>query len=334
MPLHPVDTLHARKKADADANFTYGIQLPPVARQSPETPLAFPKRLPARWLAATAARLTFLSGVGYFAMAYTVSRFLTRARRQRLRRGPEELGLPCEPFTLTTGDGLALSGWLIEPPSPRGTVALFHGMRQNREQMLSRMAFLYEAGYRCVAIDHRAHGESRGKRISFGWYEARDVSAVAKWIAERFPAEPRFALGISMGAAALSFAGPTCGWTKVILEGIYADLTLAFKRRIGACYPRWFGELYPAVMWITQKRLRIRIDQIRPAESIARFGNTPILGIAGERDALAPPSDVYAVFRHVKSTAQLHVVAGAGHNDMCETGDQLYRQRVLDFLEA
>jgi len=57
-------------------------------------------------------------------------------------------------------------------------VALFHGLRDNRGYLLGRTAFLAAAGYRCVAVDHRAPGETGGKRTSFGFYESRDVAAV------------------------------------------------------------------------------------------------------------------------------------------------------------
>src|SRR5262249_40946839 len=149
------------------------------------------------------------------------------------------------PLEVTAQDGVRLAGWVVEPPQPLGTVALFHGMRRNREQMLGRMAFLHAAGYRCVAVDHRAHGASRGKRISFGWYESRDVAAVAELVRRRWPSGPHVALGISMGAAAITFAGPGCAWDGAVLEGIYSEAGLALRRRIGPRYPKWFRQLYP-----------------------------------------------------------------------------------------
>ena len=43
---------------------------------------------------------------------------------------------PCvvhiETLTCQTDDDIALTGWCIEPPTPRATIALFHGMRLHR----------------------------------------------------------------------------------------------------------------------------------------------------------------------------------------------------------
>jgi uncharacterized protein len=305
-----------------------------ASRRNGVAPVAFPKRRSTRLLAAAAARLAYLSGVGYLALAYTVSRFLTRPRRRRIERTPADIGLAYQSLSIVSGDGLELAAWLLEPDQPRGTVALFHGMRRNREQMLTRIDFLHAAGYRCIVVDHRGHGESGGKRISFGWYEARDVQATARWIAERFGGQPRFALGISMGAAAICFAGPNCGWSGAILEGAYADLAQTCKRRIQSHYPRWFAELYPAVIWFTHKRLRIRMGQVRPAEAIARLEGASILVVAGELDQLAPLPDARAIARGAKPAADVAVIEGAGHNDMCEIGGERYRERILAFLKS
>ena len=294
--------------------------------------MAFPMRLPARWLASAMARLAFMSGVGYVGAAYTVSRFLTRPRRRKLTASPSDLGLNFSSLNIETDDGLRLAAWLVERDDARGTVALFHGMRHNREAMLGRIAMLHAAGYRCLAIDHRAHGESGGKRISFGWYEARDVQAVARWIASNCANQPRFALGASMGAAAICFAGPECGWKGVILEGVYSDLHSAFRRRIGHYYPAWFGQLYPAIIWITQKRLRVHANQIRPVDAIGRMVETPKVILTGERDVLAPPSDAVEMLRAAVN-AEHALIPEAGHNDICEKGGEVYREMLIGFLD-
>src|SRR6266542_3298444 len=145
--------------------------------------------------------LTAASGVGYLATAYSISRWLTRASPAPLEPPPAQPDIACEALTCTTTDGLTLTGWVAAPPCPRGTIAMFHGMRHNSTQTLGRMNFLVRSGWRCVAFDHRAHGQSEGKTTSFGWHEARDVAAVADLIAARWPHEPKAALGISMGAA-------------------------------------------------------------------------------------------------------------------------------------
>ena len=96
--------------------------------------------------------------IGYLATAYTVSRWLTRRCPAVVPMPTHLAAVNIEALACMTQDGITLKGWCIEPAAPRATVALFHGMRNNRSDMLDRIAFLTEAGYRCVAFDHRARG--------------------------------------------------------------------------------------------------------------------------------------------------------------------------------
>jgi alpha-beta hydrolase superfamily lysophospholipase len=295
--------------------------------------LAFPGRMPAVWLTNAAVRLALVSGVGYVAAAYTASRFLTKPRCRPLRTSPADFGLPFTELQTVTPDGVSLSGWLVEPAEPRGTVALFHGMRHTREQMLGRMTRLHSAGYRCVAFDHRAHGLSRGKRVSFGWYESHDVAAVAQLIADRWPEQPRAALGISMGAAALTFAGPACGWRGLVLEGIYAEIELAFRRRIGRFYPKWFGRLYPGIIWVTRRRLKVSLDELCPVDAVRALSGIALLLVTGTEDYLAPPEDARRLAEAVESPVEMLLVPGAAHNDVAETGGEAYSDTLLRFFD-
>src|SRR5687768_14235222 len=113
----------------------------------------------ASWLQETLAGLATVSGVGYLATAYTISRWLTRGAPGPLPEAPSDRGLGWEPLECRSSDGYRLAGWAVAPPAPHGTVVLFHGLRSNRAHSLDRTLFLTRAGYRCVAFDHRAHAE-------------------------------------------------------------------------------------------------------------------------------------------------------------------------------
>src|SRR5262249_3564927 len=226
------------------------------------------------------------------------------------------------------------AGWVVTPPRPRATVALFHGVRSNRVQTLERISFLAGAGYRCVAFDHRAHGESDGRRTSFGYYEARDVAAVLDLIEERWPHQPRAALGISMGGAALCYAASRIRpLDAVILESLYHDLGSAFANRIGKAYPAWFKRFSRGVVWVTERRLAIRLSQLAPVEHISKLAPAPVLLLTGTDDTHAPPEDTYRLSRQCQGPCELWLVPHSGHLDVCETGGAAYRERILDFLE-
>jgi alpha-beta hydrolase superfamily lysophospholipase len=279
------------------------------------------------------ASLTAASGVGYVATAYSLSRWMTRRAPGGPEQTPAALGLDSEPLECRTADGLRLVGWSVAPPCPRATVALFHGLRGNRGQTLTRTAFLVAAGYRCVAFDHRAHGQSDGRRTSFGYYEGRDVAAVLDLVRQRWPHQPRAALGISMGAAAICFAAAEVrGCGAVILESLYHDLAGALHSRIGNDYPNWLRRFVPGLVWMTERRLRLRLRQLVPADWIGRLSPCPVLLLTGTQDSHASVGDAERLYARCPGPKELYLVPGAGHRDVCETGGPAYRRRVLDFL--
>lgn len=286
------------------------------------------------WLGDVLARVAMASGIGYVAAAYSISRWITRPALRPLKLSPQGLGLMWETLECRTADRFRLRGWLIHPSTPAaGTVMLFHGLRNTREQMLSRAELFARNGYRCVAFDHRAHGESQGKRTSFGFLEGRDVSAVNELVRQRWPNEPRALLGISMGAAAICFAArDTSQCDAIILESCYRDIATAFQNRLRHGYPPWYQKLSRGVVWITERRLGLRLNQINCSKDIALLTPAPVLLLTGTEDPHATPDEVRQLYECCREPRELWLVQNAKHKDVFEVGGSAYQERVLDFL--
>jgi alpha-beta hydrolase superfamily lysophospholipase len=285
------------------------------------------------WIPEVLTTMAMASGIGYLAVSYSVSRWLTRPSHRPPQMTPSDLGFSWEKLECVTADRIRLTGWLVEPPEPRGTVALFHGLRHHKEKMLSRIALLASAGYRCVAFDHRAHGESGGKRTSFGYHEHRDVAAVLDLVRQRWPRQPRAALGVSMGAAAICFAAKQIpGLDAVILESCYVDIGSAFANRLKNGYPAWYQRLSRGVVWVSEKRLGMRLRDLVPALHIGDLAPAPVLLLTGTDDHHAPPAEAEELYDRCRGPREIWLVPGAGHRDVVETGGSLYRRRILDFL--
>lgn len=276
--------------------------------------------------------LVSATGVGYWAVAYGVSRWLTRRTRAHVPLPKLLTNAHVQVDRCVSTEGISLSGWIVEPTAPRGTIALFHGMRCHRGQVLDRIDFLTAARYRCVAFDFRAHGESGGRWTSFGFHERHDVAAVAKLIAQRWPGEPCAALGVSMGGAALCFAGEAANlFDAVILESVYRDLAGAFRHRVGRDYPAWFQHFHAGVVRLTERRLGARIADVAPIDHVGKI-RRPILALTGSEDRHAPPEEMHAIAAAAYA-GQFRLIEGAGHSDVCEHGGDIYREQVLSFLE-
>lgn len=288
---------------------------------------------PTSWFDEIWPRVVVASGVGYLAATYGISRWLTRRSSARVE-APTMPNCTVELIACQTKDRLNLRGWCLEPKRPRATIALFHGMRLNRMHMLDRVQILLAAGYRCVAFDHRAHGESDGRVCSFGFHERHDVAAVLDWIRRRWPDERCGAVATSMGAAAVCFAADVArGFDAVVLESVYTELARAFNDRIGCGYPAWFRHFRSGVVWITERRLGAPIQEVAPLAHIARLAPTPILLLTGSEDPHAPPHEGVRLAARIATHCRFCVVPGAGHADVCVCGGSLYRDLLTKFLD-
>lgn len=279
-------------------------------------------------------RMVVASGGGYAAFAYGVSRWLTRRSPARPEIPRDFLPCRAERLQCRTSDGILLKGWRLETATPRATIALFHGLRDNRSKTLDRAAFFLAAGYRCILFDHRAHGESGGRFTSFGYHERHDVEAVARLIRSRWPQEPCAALGFSMGAAALCFAGKAAhSFDALILESVYHDLARAFQHRIGGRFPGWFRHFRRGIIWFTERRLNVPIHRVAPIAHIAQLAPRPVLLLTGSEDEHAPPHEVEALAAQLPETGRFHVIPGATHDDVCSRGGLAYQKLLLTFLD-
>src|SRR2546423_11725899 len=147
------------------------------------------------WLAEVLAAATVLSGVGYLVTAYSISRSLTRPSRGTPRPTPAELGLAFEDVECRTADGHRLVGWAVTPPEPRGTVLLFHGMRFNRAQMLTRMEWLVPAGDPFLGLHPPAPRGSTRRRRSLCHHPNPDLAGGPDFGGGRRARPPRAPVG-------------------------------------------------------------------------------------------------------------------------------------------
>lgn len=286
------------------------------------------------WSPEALASLALASGVGQLAAAYAVSRWLTRPTPSVPSPTPADFGLAFQPLECRTRDGFRLAGWVACPPSPRATVALFHGVRRNRAQMLERIVFLTAAGYRCIAFDHRAHGESSGQRTSFGFHERNDAIAVIGLVRRLWPKQPCAALGIAMGGAALCYAAAELrGLAAIVLESVYYDIAAALSSRVGRVFPD-LEQLSRTVIWVTERRLGLKVTQLCPGQYVSALAPTPLLLITGTNDRHATPQDTEQFLAaQYPGSAEIWFAPGAGHREAPVTDGKAYQQRVLVFLQ-
>ncbi len=238
---------------------------------------------------------------------------------------------PVDTVRIRVNSEMNVHGWLAPGVTGRGIVLLVHSMRSNRLEMLSRARFLYEQGIGVLLIDLQAHGESPGKRITFGARESESVDAAVAFLHKTFPSERKAAIGVSLGAAAIVLAKKPLNLDAIILESLYPTIEEAVENRLKLHFGKYGSKLLPILLSQLSFYLDIPSSELSPISRINNL-NTPLLLIAGTNDAHTTLSESERLFLAAREPKDIWIIPGAGHFNMHSYAGKEYEQRVLYFL--
>jgi pimeloyl-ACP methyl ester carboxylesterase len=227
--------------------------------------------------------------------------------------------------------GANIKGWFIQGRRNRGCVILMHAIRGNRLSMLERARFLNVAGYSVLLFDFRAHGESQGNHITFGYRESEDAKAALHFIKTKMPGEKIAVIGVSLGGAAAILAHPPLKVDAVVLEMVYPRVEQAVVDRLSIRFGKLGPFLAPLFLWQLKPRLGVSAVDLRPIDKIAQI-NVPKLFIAGSADRHTTLVEAKELFDRASKPKEFWAIKGASHVDFHQFSNNEYEKRVLSFL--
>jgi len=237
-----------------------------------------------------------------------------------------------QPVQFASASGETIHGWLIPGRQGAGAIALLHGLRSSRLGMLGRARFLSAAGYTVLLFDFQAHGESTGKRITFGYLESQDAQAAIQLLRTSAPGEKIGVIGLSMGGAAAILATPRLDVDAMSLETVYPRINQAIANRLAVRLGGWAGALSPLLSWQLKPRLGVGAEALCPVDKVAGI-TAPKLFIAGAEDHHTTLAESYQLFNAATSPKEFWILPGADHTDPHGVVPKEYEQRILSFFE-
>jgi fermentation-respiration switch protein FrsA (DUF1100 family) len=247
-------------------------------------------------------------------------------------------GATKEDFVVRAPDGVELRGWKIRAPSSNGNwVLVLHGVSDNRTGVLGHCEFLLRRGYNVVMMDARAHGESGGDKVTYGWKERYDTVAITSALFSTENVHHFGALGVSLGAAiALQSAAVEPRIEGVIAEDPFADLREVSYDYAGLHISPLLGETVfrPATIFALDEMAKedgFRPEDVSPEKAVAAR-SFPILLICGTRDHTIPCRHAERIYRAARGPKELWIVDGAEHASALGRAPGEYENRVIGFL--
>ncbi len=245
--------------------------------------------------------------------------------------------LPSEQVQIFAQDGTPLHAVFYPSQRPeQGKVVLaIHGHKTDGKTNFSVFAkFFYQMGYALLIPDNRAHGNSGGKVIGFGWLDHKDCLLWMQYLRQRMGEPCKILLhGVSMGAATVLMAA---GERPEKLQGVIADCGFTsaleeFRHVLHEYYHLPAIPFLPIASAICKLRAGYTFAQCSAREQLKK-ARVPILFIHGQRDRFVPTWMSEEMYRGYAGPKQLFLAPTADHATAYFLHQQEYEAAVRSFL--
>lgn len=239
-----------------------------------------------------------------------------------------------EKCSIKSLDGLNLVGYFIERNSDK-TAIVVHGFGGNYKDMQQHCKMFYDRNFNILAVENRAHGESEGRCVGFGFLDRLDLLKWIEFLNEKNPEAQIVMFGLSMGGTAVcSLAGENLPNNVV---AIISDC--AFSN--GDKQISYVIRKYKGIGKILKKHLYSYIKNLHSfdmmqVDAVKSVKNTkiPILFIHGDCDKFVPVENLYDLFNATpENLREKYIVEGATHGMAYSVAGVLYEKKIMDFLK-
>jgi fermentation-respiration switch protein FrsA (DUF1100 family) len=237
--------------------------------------------------------------------------------------------------SVPSDNGYEVPGWLIKTSDngrgqPDGAIMLVHPGGADRRAMTKLVDFYLNQNLDVLTFDYSCQGEAPCKTagITYGEREAVDAVGVYKYLAKQY--DKIYAMGSSVGAAALLIALPDMpALNGVIVENPMANFKRLLKEAPEAqAMPGWFTD---TLANLAMKRGGF--DGSKSAEkAVTAVKNTPALFIHSREDkviAYQQSEDLAAIYAGPKT---LWIADKGEHAGVWDADRAAYEKTVVSFL--
>ena len=239
----------------------------------------------------------------------------------------------CTHVYMTSRDGLTLHGYLHEKAGCHDYLVTVHGYRGCALDNGALYRYMASEGFSTLVVDVRGHGESGGRWLSMGLWEADDLALWVDFIVSKDPAA-RIALhGVSMGGATvMMLSGRNPAHVKAIVEDCgYSSTYDEFACQMKAMFHLPAHPLLDIISLWCRFRLGFSFKDVTPKNEVTKT-RIPMMFIHGDADTFVPFAMVYENRDAHRGEHELWVAEGVVHGAGMIVLEDEYRRRVAAFI--
>ena len=234
---------------------------------------------------------------------------------KEIRQTPKDIGLEYEEVSLTTKDGVFITGWYIPAKDEKGVLLFCHGNAGNLSDRLDSIRIFHDLGLSVLIFDYRAYGRSGGTISEKGTY----LDAEAAWDylirIKHKSSRDIIIFGRSLGGAVAAETALRKDPAGLILESTFMSV------------PAIAGKYYP---WLPVNLIaRYRYATV---DKIGLIG-CPKLIIHSQTDEIIPFEHGKQIYAKAASPKEFLEIRG-GHNDGFLLSGNTYTEGLKGFLET
>ncbi len=227
--------------------------------------------------------------------------------------------------TVVLSDQTKIHGfeWLPNKPNNE-TVLIAHGYASYAYKFEHYITPLLKMGYRVLAFDGPAHGQSEGKHIHVVVYQ----EAIQKIMEQAGPVH--HFIGHSLGALTLSMIAENIGQAESRKFVLIAPAT-----KTTTTFANFFKMMHLNEVTITaflndvSSKTHHKVEFFAADRALANYKG-PLLWVHDEKDMVCPYEDIIDFKRNAPSNIKFLITNGLGHNKVYKTADVM--DQIMAFL--
>lgn len=235
-------------------------------------------------------------------------------------------------------DGNSVPAQIFTCPGSKNTVVLVHG--QGGDHVVNYpMAELYlKHNWNVINFDQRGAGDNEDQKVTFGYYESRDVKALVEYAEKEMHSEQIVVHGQSMGAAtAVIYAASEHAQKMidaVVLDSCFKsmeDMFLGVWREMDGTEGIPEDYIIACGDWYLKKNYNFGFEDANICE-ILKKDQISTLMLQMERDELIPMEDAKEMYENIAAENKEIYYFDSEHIDGIIDYPKEYEERVFSFL--